>query len=63
MRMLKNILAPDSPQMTIGRMRFACRVPNGANTNLEYVIFIAFPLQQWFHERASVLRYAYIVCL
>ena len=27
------------------------------------VILIAFPLQQWFHERASVLRYAYIACL
>ena len=24
---------------------------------------IAFPLQQWLHERASVLRYTYIACL
>jgi hypothetical protein len=27
------------------------------------VIFIAFPLQQWFRERASILRYTYIACL
>ena len=26
-------------------------------THSEYVIRIAFPLQQWLHERASVLRY------
>jgi hypothetical protein len=27
------------------------------NTFAEYVLFIAFPLQQWFNKRASVLRY------
>jgi len=32
------------------------------NTYLEYVIIIAFPLQQWLHERASMLRYTYISC-
>jgi hypothetical protein len=30
---------------------------------LKYVTLIAFPQQQWFRERASKLRYAYIVCL
>jgi hypothetical protein len=29
----------------------------------QYVILIAFPLQQWFLEHASVLRYTYIVVL
>jgi hypothetical protein len=29
----------------------------------EYVILIAFPHQQWFRERASVLRHTYIACL
>ena len=29
----------------------------------KYVILIAFPQQQWFRERASVLRYTYIACL
>ena len=29
----------------------------------ECVILIAFPLQQWFRERASLLRYTYIACI
>jgi hypothetical protein len=29
----------------------------------KYVILIAFPRQQWFRERASVLRYTYIACV
>ena len=29
----------------------------------QYVILIAFPQQQWFRERASLLRYTYIVCI
>jgi len=38
--------------MTIWRMRFACWIPKTTNTHSEYVILIAFPLQQWSHERA-----------
>jgi hypothetical protein len=29
----------------------------------QYVIFTAFPQQQWFRERASILRYTHIACL
>ena len=29
----------------------------------QYVILIAFPQQQWFRKRASLLRYTYIACL
>ena len=29
----------------------------------QYVILTAFPQQQWFRKRASLLRYTYIVCL
>jgi hypothetical protein len=29
----------------------------------QYVILIAFPQQQWFRERALMLRYTYIACL
>jgi len=29
----------------------------------EFVIPIAFPLQQWLHERDSVFCYTYNVCL
>ena len=43
--------------MTIWSMRIACWIPKATNTLSEYVIPIAFPLQQWLHERASVLRY------
>ena len=33
------------------------------NTHSEYVILIAFPLQQWLHEGTSMLRYTYSDCL
>ena len=47
-------------------MRFACWIPNATDTHPEYIILIAFPLQQLLHERGSMLRYMYIagiVCL
>ena len=50
------------PQMTIWRMRIACWIPK-TNRLSDYVIFIAFPLQQWLHERAALLRCTYIACL
>ena len=46
---------------TIRRMRIAWWVHKATNTHSEYVIVIAFPLQQWLRERVSVLRYTYIV--
>jgi hypothetical protein len=45
---------------TTRRMRFACWITNATDTHSEYVTFIAFPLQEWLRESASVLRYAYI---
>jgi len=47
---------------TIGLMRFACCIPRATNRHSEYVILIAFQLQQWLHERATVLR-LYVLCL
>ena len=47
----------------IRRMRFAFWIRKATNTHSEYVILIAFSLQQWLHERASVLRYTYIGCI
>jgi hypothetical protein len=35
------------------------RIRKHAHTD-QYVILTAFPLQQWFRDRASVLRYTYI---
>ena len=54
---------PDRPQMIIRRMRIAYWIRKATNTYSQYVIFIAFPLQQWLHERASALRYTYMDCL
>ena len=61
--MWKNIVEPDRPQLTIRRMRIVCWVPKATNTHSKYVILIDFPVQQWLHERASMLRYKYTVCL
>jgi hypothetical protein len=38
-------------------MRFACWITKATDTHSEYVILIAFPLQQWLRERASVSRF------
>jgi len=56
--MWKNAVERKRIQMTTWRMRIACRIPT--NTHSCCVIFIAFPLQKWLHERAWVLRYKYI---
>ena len=49
--------------MTIWRMRIACWTRTATNTHSDYVILIAFLLQQWLHKSALVLRYTYIACL
>ena len=46
--MWKNIVEPCRPQIIIWRMRIDCWIPRDTNTHWEYVIRIAFPLQQWF---------------
>ena len=61
--MWNNIVEPNRPQTTVWRMRIAFWITKATNTHSQYVILIAVPLQQWLHERASVLRYTYIVCL
>jgi len=48
--------------MKIWHMCIACWIPKATNTHSEYVILIAFPQQQWLHERASMLRHTYIAC-
>ena len=49
--MWKNTVEPDRPQMAMWRMRIACWIPKATNTHSAYVIILAFPLQQWLHER------------
>ena len=48
---------------TIWRMSIACWIHKATNTFSENVALIAFALQQWLHERASMSRYTYIGCL
>jgi hypothetical protein len=47
--MWKNVVQPERPQMKIWRMRIACRIPKATNTLSEYVVLIAFLLQQCLH--------------
>ena len=54
MRMWKNIVEPDRPQMTIWHIRIAYWIPKATNIHLEYIILTAFRLQQWLHERTSL---------
>jgi len=69
--MWKNIVDRGKPQTTIWHMLIACWLPKAAkthththtHTHTQYVIPIAFPLQQWLCERASLLRYTYMACL
>jgi hypothetical protein len=61
--MWKNVVERSKPQMRIWRMGIACWIPKATNTNSQDVILIAFPLQQWLHERACMLLYTYIAFL
>ena len=56
--MWNNCILPGRPHVTI-----ACWIPKATNTHSGCVILIAFPLQQWLHEHASMLRYTYLACL
>ena len=59
----KKIVEQGRRRMTIRRMRIAFVTPKGKNTHSEYIILIAFSLQQWLRERFLVLRYTYVSCL
>lgn len=49
--------------MTIRCMRLACWITKAKNTHLEYIIPIAFPLQQWLCKRSSMLLYVHCLSL
>jgi hypothetical protein len=65
MIMWRNMVERGRPQMTIyycaEKMRIACYGKN-TDTHSEYLLLIAFPRQQWLHERGSVLG-LYAHCL
>ena len=54
--MWKNIVELGKTQMTRSRIRVAYWITEATNTRSEYVMLIAFPLQQWLGERATVFR-------
>jgi hypothetical protein len=58
--MLKNIVVPRMPRMTIWRMRIAWWRFKTKNTPSVYVIFIPLPLQQRLQDLTSVLRSTFI---
>jgi len=54
--MWKNMVNSGRKQVTIPRKRIACWITRVTNTHSKYVIRIAFPLQQWFHEGTLLSR-------
>ena len=58
--MWKHFVESDKPQMTIWCMHIACWIPKATNIHSEYVLLMAFPLQQWLFAQISLLRYMYI---
>ena len=58
--MCKTFVEQGRPHMIVRPMRIACWIPKATNAHTGCVILIAFPLQQWLHERASMLRCTYI---
>jgi hypothetical protein len=61
--MWENTVESKRRQTKIRRMRISCWVPTATNIHSEYVIVIAFLLQQWLYERDSILRYTYSASL
>jgi hypothetical protein len=62
-RIVYDIMWKRRRQMIIWRMRIVSCITKVTDTQSEYVIFIAFPLQKRYHERASLLHHTYIVYL
>jgi hypothetical protein len=59
----KNNVQSDRPQMTT--LRIACWITKLTfiHSELDYIKLIAFPLQQWLHDHASMLRLYVYACL
>jgi len=60
--MWENIVQLDWPQMTIWRMRIACRIPKATDTHSVYVILL-FHCNNSCTKRASILHYTYVANL
>ena len=51
--MWENAVERGRLQTAIWRMRVACCMPKATDTHSQYVILIAFTLQQWLHENTA----------
>ena len=60
--MWKNEVDPDRPQTTWCILD-ACWISKATDIHSEYVILIAFSLQQWLHDRAYTWRHTFVACL
>jgi hypothetical protein len=56
--MWKNAAEQSRTETKIRRMRIACWIAKATGKHSENVILIAFPVQQWLKERASLLHYS-----
>jgi len=61
--MWKNIVEQSTHRWKYGACRYHAGYLRLQNAHTGCVILIAFPLQQWLHERTSVLHCTYIACL
>jgi hypothetical protein len=52
----ENSVQRDRRQLTTWRTRIACWIPKAKEAHSEYVISIAFQLQQWLYQRALMLH-------
>jgi hypothetical protein len=61
----ENIVERGRPQLTVCHMLIACwlQIHTHTHTHTICVILTAFPVQQWSHEHASILRRTYIAFL
>ena len=60
--MWENFVEPSRPQMTMWHTCITCWIPEATDKHTDCVILIGFPLQQYLHEGASMLRYTYFAC-
>jgi len=58
--MRRNVAELYRPQKTTRHTCSACWIPKATNTHSEYVILIAFSLQQLLHEHVTILFYTFI---
>jgi hypothetical protein len=61
--MCESTVEPERAQKEIWYTRISRWVSKATNTRSEYIILIAFQLQQRVHEGVSVLRLFYISCI